>query len=457
MRPGQLAGVTLILVAACVAPSTPSTAETLFASPTAGSVATPTGTATVGPTVSTAGALDPSFGEGGLVVTHLADSGGDSLRAVAIDADGRIVVAGVSGYQNGTYAVLARYRADGSIDASFGSGGVVTTDLGGGAWQSIAVAQDGRVIAAGESIVRGKNPDFALARYTADGSLDSSFGDGGLVATDFPGPSDDRAWALAIDSDGRVVVGGLSTIFDSATGQGICCRLALARYAEHGTLDPSFGSGGLVTTDADSGLVADALAIDSAGRIVVASGTHGGDDANEDAKIAVARYTTDGSLDQTFGQDGLVITDFSGFAAMAIDADGRILVGGTSDDEFAVARYTTDGSLDQTFGQAGGVTTDFGEFRTLTIDADGRTVVAGTSDADFAVARYTADGTPDQTFGQGGLVLTDFSGSGSRDVGFAMTIDADGRIVLVGETEVGDPEVTDWEDLDFALARYLSR
>ena len=205
--------------------------------------------------------------------------------------------------------------------------------------------------------------DFALARYNSDGSLDTTFGTDGKVTTDFDSPND-YAVGMAIDAAGKVVLVGRSK--QAGTGY----DFAPARYNTDGSLDTTFGSGGKVTTDfsgsSDNG---SCVAIDGDGKIVV-----GGDSYQVGVgyDFAVARYDTDGSLDTTFGAGGLVTTDFASLDdyghGLAIDADGNIVLVGRCYQgiytDFALARYKSDGSLDTAFGTGGLVTTDFGSYLT---------------------------------------------------------------------------------------------
>ncbi len=284
------------------------------------------------------------------------------------------------------------------------------------------------------------------------GDLDTTFGTGGMVTTDFSGiGSQDEAYALAIDSQGRIVVVGYSDA-------GGAKNFALARYLNDGSLDPTFGTNGKVTTDfGEYSFGAQALAIDSQDRIVVAG--------SSDFGFALARYNTDGNLDTTFGTNGKVITDFSGSAyaqALALDSSGRIVVAGNNitnvSSNFALARYDTDGNLDATFGTNGKIITDFGGddyVRALAIDTSGRIVVAGSfyptpgiASSDFALVRYKTDGSLDTTFGTNGKVTTDFSGHNDR--GEALAIDGQGRIVVGGYSFYQNDRFYS----DFAVARY---
>jgi uncharacterized delta-60 repeat protein/uncharacterized repeat protein (TIGR01451 family) len=394
--------------------------------------------------VAAPGTLDPSFGTGGEVTTDF--GGSDSAEAVAIQSDGKIVaVGGTFSFPSGDFA-LARYNADGSLDPSFGSGGKVTTDFGGFDAASAAVIQpDGRIVAAG----RSGSGDFALARYNTDGSLDTTFGNGGKLTTDFGGF--DAAFGVALQADGKIVAAG-----QGGPGGGF----ALARYNTDGSLDPSFGSGGEVTTHFTSGFeVVIAVAIQLDGKIVVTGQTFAGGFQ----QFALARYNTDGSLDTSFASGGIVATNFgfdSAFGgALAIQPDGKIVAAGRAGTDFLLARYNGDGSLDATFGSGGIVTTDFGgtvfdAAFGVALQSNGKIVAAGGTfngfvgpSADFALARYNPDGSLDASFGSGGQVTTDFGGF---DVARSVALQADGKIVAAGGTFNGfvGPSA------DFALARY---
>jgi uncharacterized delta-60 repeat protein len=285
------------------------------------------------------GWLDPSFGGDGLVRTDVGGMG--RVWGLAIQPDGMILAVGeVQHLTPGapTAVVLARYRPDGDLDLQFGNDGTVTAS-GWTGHAAVAVQPDGRIVVAGTG----------LARLAADGSTDESFGRHGLV--EVPGSG---LTAVALQPDGKIVVAGD----------------ILARYDLDGKLDLGFGSGG----DADTtGLGAlNALALQPDGRIVV-----GGD--------VLARYSSNGQLDRSFGSGGTVAGPGSGaLHAVAIEPDGRIVVGGTGASEgghFALGRYAPDGTVDQSFGDAGVLTTDVGGgdagVRALAIQPDGKIVAAG--------------------------------------------------------------------------------
>ncbi len=374
------------------------------------------------------GDLDPAFGVGGKVVTSF-DVPAASATSVALQPDGKIVAAGFlfDETANLDFAV-ARYEADGSLDATFDLDGKARTDFFGldDIANAVALQPDGKIVLAGTARV-GFDLSIALARYNASGSLDTGFGVGGkAIVAGFTG----IAYGVAIQPDGKILVAG--------------SHFAAVRFNPDGSLDAGFGKGGKVVVE---GFGANALTLQPDGKIVVvgvintASGT--GDD------FAVLRFDSDGSPDKSFGSGGVVATDFFGHGdlarAVALQPDGRIVVGGGAADSagshFAVARYNTDGSLDTSFGGDGRQTTDLSGFDELVfgvaVQSDGRIVAAGfafgASLYDFALVRYTAEGAEDTTFGTSGRITTDFFGrsDGVRGV----VLQPDGRIVAAGSAQ----------------------
>lgn len=339
------------------------------------------------------GTLDPSFGSRGLVLSDF----GVQASALVIQADGKIIVAG-----NTNHFVLERYNTDGTLDPSFGAGGRVSTDFGpftNDIVRALAIQADGKLVVAGSS-ASGSFTDFALARYTADGVLDTSFGTArtGKVTTRVSGG--DEARALVIQGDGKIVMAG--------TSAGLTVDFALVRYTADGTLDTTFGGGGVVHTDFGGVDQAFALASQADGKLVAAGNSRPGASGFDD--FALARYSADGVLDTTFGNGGRVLTDFGDgerVRALAIQADGRIVAAGSRGLiflDFALARYNSNGTLDTDFGAGGKVTTDFtgtgssqDQAFALVIQADGKLVVAGSSFPDFALARY--EGLPNTPTG----------------------------------------------------------
>ncbi len=311
---------------------------------------------------------------------------------MAIQADGKIVVVGSAW---GNEIVVARYNADGSLDTSFGVGGTAIADFGG--WNyafSVAIDGEGRIVVAGEA----DESSFALLRFNADGSLDTTFGAAGVLVTTFPVDGDSLAYSVKIDADDRILVTGSV----AADGQN---DILMARYLSNGSLDPSFGAGGEVVTSIVGGALSFSAAIDSQGRIVVAGLTCLGSSWT----YVVVRYTPDGQIDPGFDDGspviGSVVCVSESGCSLVIDADDRIVVASCVLDDIVLVRYDTDGSLDSGFGADGLVSTDVvapgGDGQCVALQSDGKLVVAGgDGSGDFALARYNADGTADASLYQ---------------------------------------------------------
>lgn len=371
------------------------------------------------------GSLDPGFGAGGKVIMDGGSNTDDHIYGIAVQPDGRIVAAGSglridgatgSGSPTGhNIFALMRFNPDGSLDSSFGGGGMVVTDFGrarDGVSPGVALQPDGKILAAGYN-----QSDFAVTRYNPDGSLDNSFGGGGMVFTDFSIAGMGRALSdgnsIALQSDGKIVVSGTSNRDGSN-------NFAVARYNPDGSLDNGFGSEGKVVTgfgtgNEDSGR---GVIVQPDGKIVVAGTSSSGTSSD----FALARYNPDGSPDAGFGDGGKLVTHvgsgpYDGGYGIAMQSDGKILMAGYSDSgksgnywNFAVLRYNRGGSLDSSFGSNGARVVDIGGngndvAQSITVQQDGRIVAAGYSriaggDFDFSLIRLTADGNLDTTFGE---------------------------------------------------------
>lgn len=333
------------------------------------------------------GSLDVGFGDDGTVTTTFS---GDhaSAEGVAIQDDGKVVVAGVA---DGSFAV-ARYDTDGTLDDTFSDNGKVTTAFTSEGATDIAIQDDGKIVAAGNTGLG----EFALARYDVNGELDGTFGDAGTVISD-PTTGFDWLQAVAIQSNGSIVAAGFGL-----DGE----RFAVARYDLDGNPDAAFGGDGTVTTNLSVGSdIANDVAIQSDGAIVVAGSA--GFCCEYTARFGLVRYAGDGSLDETFGGDGKVLTNFGGDGGtaygVAIQPNGRIVAAGSSGfdgltDRFGLARYRVTGTLDTTFHDKGWVTTGFSDgidsAKAVAVQNDGKVVAAGVADGGgngmFALARFLA-------------------------------------------------------------------
>jgi uncharacterized delta-60 repeat protein len=412
------------------------------------------------------GDFDPTFGAGGIVTTDFFGNN-DNATAVAVQPDGKIVVAGwVQSGADMTTAdfAVARYNPDGTLDSDFGTGGMVTSDFAGSTdlAHAVAIQADGRIIVAGEAI-SGTQNSFALIRYNNDGAIDTSFGNGGKVLTTFS-DRDSRAYEIVLQPDQKIAVAGDS--FHTPAPSLDDSDFALARYNSDGSLDVSFGTGGLVTTDFLSfGDGARSLVRQRDGKLIAAGSAH--TTMNGSGDFALARYNLDGTLDTTFGPngDGRVTTDFlsdsDGGLAMVLQADGAIIVAGftffgTPDNNhgFALARYGADGNLDPDFGADGKVITDLGPggdlAASVVVQPDGKVLAGGyanfelgSDDLDLALVRYNSDGSLDSEFGSDGTVITNLTPG--IDTLAAMAMQADGKLIATGGA-----------GSDFLVARYLT-
>jgi uncharacterized delta-60 repeat protein len=335
------------------------------------------------------------------------------------------------------------------LDSTFGSGGRVSTPVGGGQGEAVVIQPGGGIVTAGWRTV-GSGTDFALTRNAGDGTLDSSFGQNGIATTDLGGADDEAFDAALLPDNGIVVVG-------RADASGILkTTFGVVRYRPDGTPNPNFGTGGIVTTPFfGKGAVANAVAVQPDGKIVVAGFADEASGSGSD--FALARYNADGTLDTSFDGDGIVTTDLSGqddeITALEIQPDGKIVAVGTAGEDIGLARYAPDGQLDTSFGNGGSKITDLGFVDVangVALTRSGQIVIAGYTigaklSNDFLLARYDTNGTLDTTFGGGGVVKTDVSGA--DDFAENLVIDGQGRIILVGRA-------TSSTILDMALARY---
>lgn len=396
------------------------------------------------------GDLDTGFGTNGIAITPVG-SGTDTAQAAVLQPDGKIIVAGSA--QNDF--ALVRYNANGSLDTGFGTSGKVITPVTASSDEAFAVAlqPDGKIVAAGKGFA-----DFAVVRYNSNGSLDTTFGTGGIVIT-AAAPGFDYAEAVVIQPDGKIV----------AVGWRDSDKFILVRYNQDGSLDTTFGTGGIVTTQFNIFGLAHAAVLQSDGKIVVAGETGVDFGQSTFASFSLVRYLADGSLDATFGMGGVAVTiinndNQSRAYDLALQPDGKIVASGSyesaANTDTLVARYNPNGSLDTSFGNAGLVITRVGAFsslgETVSLQANGKIVVAGTSyngvasvGFDYGLLRLNANGSLDTTFGSGGKVLTTVRTG--NDFARDSLIQPDGKIVIAGFSQ--DPAAG--SQADFAIVRYL--
>lgn len=404
-------------------------------------------------TAQLAGDLDLSFSTDGTATAHFAPIGIDHAMGVAIQPNGRIVVVGSTQQDLVTSIALARFMPDGTLDPDFGNGGQVITGIGVDpvmildAAMAVALQPDGKIVVAGSSFENGSGDRFVVARYDTTGVLDPSFGTGGIQMNALLNGG--RFGSVAIRDDGYIVACG---VLNEAPSNEM---FIAARYTPSGLPDTSFDGDGFalidITPDDDA---ASDIELEPGGSILITGYCGLGTDMN----IALVRLAADGSLDPSLAGDGIVIEQLStdqdaAYSVVRQPGDGKILVSGVTTFLpmvfMVVARYNTDGSLDNTFAGDGIYQSPHPGLNfpgNMVLAPDGRIVIGGTWATNFLVAIVNPDGTADTNFGSDGVVTTSF---GQNGYGNDLALDADGKAVLVGSSDQGTPTFN-----DFVLLRY---
>jgi len=395
------------------------------------------------------GMLDPAFGNAGIVLAGDATKF-EGAKSVAVQEDGRIVVAGSI---DGLWSVT-RYLSNGEIDSTWGTDGVISNPDPGnyhsGVPTAIAIQQDGKIL------VGGLNASyFVVWRYLPEGIPDSSFGTSGYVNFTC-GYGQDMVTSMKLDAENNILIAGIS--WNDIGTLGYYGHTVLARLHPDGGMDTTFGVNGMVMTEFGYGESADQpeCGIQSDGKIILSGKTKNGSLIS----IAVRRFLSDGSLDITFGNNGTTITDVTGYdefsLGLAIQDDDKILVVGASINyclDFKgsiLIRYTSDGILDNTFNSVGYILAlqyDSGIARSVALQADQKILVAKSINGGkmFIIERWETDGSPDNTFGDAGRTTTSFDAL--EAIVASMALQPDGKIILCGT-------LLQHSDNDIVLARY---
>ena len=402
-----------------------------------------------------AGQLDKTFGNGGIFVAPNANFSDSSATSLAIQSDGKIVVAGQAMTSIQLQPAVIRVNANGSLDTSFGNGGLATINLREGGQQlatGVIIQSDGKIVIGVSTGNADGAPAIELVRFNVNGSVDTSFGNAGIVALVRPGP--DTTYLLQ-QPDGKLLLGG---------------GLLMARVDAEGNLDPTFGQDGIAPLVAP----ASAIALQSDGQIIaVTNGNPGAGSTPSDG--GMVRYNANGSLDFTFGTLGRTAS-IVGTTAAALQGNGDIVAVGPIISKsfvaanavnfatgFGVAGYNSNGSIDTAFGLHGAVLTGFGTATpfavptSLAIERNGDVIVVGQAaqslpPSSFALARYTPTGALDPTFGSSGEVVTAFGANAAAIT--AVALDSAGRLVAVGTVrDVGVFPIT----TSIVVARYLTQ
>jgi uncharacterized delta-60 repeat protein len=413
--------------------------------------------------VNTDGTLDSSFSGDGMDTLDFGNY--NEARSIAIQQDGKIVVGGVAFITfNTSDMALVRYDTNGTRDNTFSNDGKLTGDIGGNEEvNSLALQSDGKIIAGGQVADAGNN-DIALARYLTNGIPDISFSSDGWLIDYVPIDVPVVYNCGTVQADGKILAAGY--VQNKVEGSAASLDFAITRFNPDGSLDRTFSGDGIIATDFGGNDLATAIAVQKDGKIVVAGSTFAPGNIflgrGTGGNFAVVRYNPDGTLDSTFNEDGKLTTDFGAndyITSMTLQADCKILVAGAtsadsvdqSKSDFALARYTTNGTLDSTFSEDGKLTTDFGGYdyaSAVLVQSDGRIIAAGTTyisygfDAKIIVARYTKNGTLDSSFSDDGKLVSNFGfawtnlGRGGLQGGIALQ--GDGKILIAGQAAAED-------------------
>ncbi|HUF04294.1 MAG TPA: FG-GAP-like repeat-containing protein [Aridibacter sp.] len=412
----------------------------------------------VTPVLAQPGALDPSFGVGGIVTLRFGDLE-DQFRAVAVQEDGKIVAAGKNGSNK---IIVARYDASGNLDNSFNGDGIFVSELSNvHVAQAIALQEDGKIIVAGIFRVSASNEDFLVIRLDQNGELDSTFNGNGIVQTSLTGGID-YARDLAIQSDGKIVIAG-----SAGTAGDAISDIGIVRLNSNGTLDESFdGDGKVITAIAKNAEQAYAVKIQDDGKIVVLANPL--DFKTPNGFLAILRYMPDGSLDPDFGDQGISLTDLGSdrfyFGDIELQADGKIVATASIDSNssftysFTVLRFLPGGEPDLSFDSDGRqvILQDSANFaESLLVQPDGKIIASGhamtaSEGLNILLTRLNPNGSFDPGFGSGGVAFTPVADGNGGDYSYDSVLQPDGKIVVAG-----DFRVFGLQDYDAVLLRFL--
>jgi uncharacterized delta-60 repeat protein len=397
----------------------------------------------------------------GMVMTDIG-GGDDSANSIKVQEDGKIVVAGTTFNGTDNDITLLRYLENGQLDAGFGEDGIVIIDISNTDDHAshLFIQENGKMVVSGYTF-NGTDNDFALLRFQENGETDLTFGTGGSVVTDLLGTEGKGGTVLQLEN-GNYLLGGMVKSESPCTQGVFTFDFVLLQYLVNGLLDTSFGSNGFVLTDfqcdQDYGEI---LAIQTDGKILLGGSIY----ISPAQDFSLARYLPDGTLDASFGTNGMVITelgdgyDFSKGILIQENPSGNIILSGAIFQEnsggfnFGILRYLSNGDVDISFGTGGIQTVDFSNGIDVADGIlklpNGNIILAGWaeigSNRDYAVAMLFPNGSPNSNFGVGGKKTIDF-GFGD-DYGHAVCLGKDGRILVGGSSFNG-------LDMDIAIAQF---
>lgn len=391
------------------------------------------------------GILDPNFGNDGKIILNLGATV-DLIGAAVLQPDGKIIIAGSTFSPNSTNSLadfaVVRLNADGGLDSTFGNGGFVTTDFTGGqdGATSVALLPDGKIIAAGYSetplVLNSRRRASAMARYNSNGSLDASFGTGGKVHSDF-GADYQRISRMLIKSDGKIIT------FGDASGDNFVTpsRIGLTRYNSDGSIDTSFGTNGRFfirfneagrftegTNLRDAAIQPDGKIIITGHASVLIPNCVSSPTVNCSALHSfMFRYTPQMTLDRKFGRrQGKENGNYDQFWGVSLQSDGRIVIGG-----YNVKRYWANGRLDSVFSPIAFSNVNL-KIDSIAERQNGRLIGCGTlntsTSSDVAIVLFDE---------QGGSIGTDIQNFARLEYCNSILVQPDNKILMFGQVGSG--------------------
>lgn len=426
-------------------------------------------------TSANAGTLVTSFGNEGKIIADFSFNTGSIATSVAIDQQNNIIVGGFDFLNNSTYA-FAKYFENGQLDTTFGQNGYVVTDLSNDynifnnqgfdlylytTFKINAIDNNNNIILSGY-IGNSGNYDIFVSRYLPNGQIDTTFGTNGIVISDFSQNDSSQQYSVVVDKHNNIIVVGRNYNENDDI-----YYYALARYLPTGSLDTSFGNQGTILntfSNTDSS-VALSVAFDQNNNIVISGIDYNSNTDN--SYYALARYLPDGSLDTSFGDDGIIVNQYFSISdslalSLAIDQNNNIVIAGFANGQYALARYLPTGSLDYSFGYQGTLVSSFTEnsyysqANAVVVDVDNNIIIGGfdlnpynPSFYSYVLVKYLPNGQADTTFGDNGMVLTSFDSNNSSSLQLAnsIAIDRNNNLLVAG---------IDWNlsNINYALVKY---
>ena len=396
------------------------------------------------------GDLDPTFGNGGKVISSPSGMNADIGKGMALLPDGKILLVGhvfLAGVPN-TGFIVARYTANGSLDATWGTNGSVSVPFPGSqaAAASVAVQPDGKIVVVGSLSLPSAPSDFAIARLNEDGSLDTTFDTDGRVVVsfgEFITPQcaySDFAQVVQIASDGKIVVGGSSLCFP------IGGRFVITRLNTNGSLDSGFATSGRMIHPLIGlmDMLHDLTVLPDGSMVAV-----GRSDSSINSYRIAIKYNVNGSVGWSH-----VVAGGGSLNGVAVQSDGKVIATGSRAGKIAAMRFNSDGSVDDSFNTPS--TTPAGHASSAAVQPDGKIVAAiayqpSNENGEFSAIRFNPNGSLDPTFGGDGIsdtTVVTTTNSFSEDFGFKLVIQPDGKILIGGSVRETEPE---WR---FAMVRY---